>query len=656
MPKNTPPPKKPQNGSGNFKMPNKPSPWLILLAIVFAFTVISSLFSTGQTDITNNDIAYSEFRQNFEDAKYSAVKIRGEEVIGEFGEDIQDTANIIAGSSVSDLGFDNPPEGTKVEVISLERQRFWLSQLSGILPFLIIVGIVIFFMTRVSKNAGGPFSFGQSKAKLFDRRKKRTRFADVAGAYEAKEELMEIVDFLKNPKKYVKMGAKIPRGALLIGPPGTGKTLLARAVAGEANVPFMSISGSEFVEMFVGVGASRVRDLFEKAKKNAPAIIFIDEIDAVGRQRGGGGYGGGGHDEREQTLNQILTEMDGFDNDTSVIVMAATNRPDVLDKALLRPGRFDRRVIIDKPDVQAREEILKVHSKNKPMARNANLKDIAKITIGFSGADLENVMNEAAIFVARENRQKITHEDLSKSVEKVSIGPERKSKIIEPEEKEKVAFHETGHALVAQMLKGAHPVHKVTIVSRGATGGVTWYLPESESQLVTKSQFLDQICSALGGYAAEKYIYNDVSIGASSDLRKATSMARSMATRYGMSDLGPISFAESEDMAGYESFGVKNISDDYAKKIDDFVQKTVNDCLVTTMDVLKSNDKLLHDITEELLKKETLNKQEFIAFFKNVDFPSKKSPGVKIQSGDLKKFDGEEPKPKRRAPRRKKAE
>lgn len=607
--------KKPNNSP--LKMSKGPSPWIVLLGIVLFFTVLSNFLAPATTSEIE-EIPLSTLVENVQDKKYKEIEIKGEVITATPKEgDILQKAIMIPGESLTDLGVSPPPKGTVINAISLEKQLFWSKLLGDLLPIILIVGLIIFFMTRMSKNSGGPFSFGQSKAKTFDRRKKKTKFSDVAGAEEAKEDLIEVVDFLKNPKKYTKIGAKIPRGVLLIGSPGTGKTLLARAVAGEADVPFFSISGSEFVEMFVGVGASRVRDLFEKAKKSSPSIIFIDEVDAIGKQRGGGGFGGGGHDEREQTLNQILTEMDGFDNKTNVIVMAATNRPDVLDKALLRPGRFDRRVTIDRPDLKARKAILEVHSKNKPLAKDVDLTDIAKITVGFSGADLENLMNEAAILVAKENRTEITQNDVSVSVEKVSLGRERKSMVMKPEARRKTAYHETGHAMLAHLLPNADPVHKLSVVSRGMALGVTWTMPEEDQYSISRDKFLDEICVLLGGYSAEEIMFGQHETGVSDDLKKATQKARSMATRYGMAkELGPVSFADVEDHAGYEAFGSKGISEEYAKKIDEFVQKTVEDCLKKSMDILKKNKKLMEEIAEELLKVETLNKEEFEAFFK----------------------------------------
>ncbi len=606
-----------QKSPQNRKMPKRPSPWFIFIIIILVFMVLSSIFVPASENRTEEPISITAFLNKFKAGDYELVQIKGEDLIGTptGAKDKVDVTKRLQADSLADMGLNSPPEGTQVEIVSLESQRFWASLAGDILPFIVILGIIVFLMTRMSKGANGPFSFGKSKEKLFDRRRRKTKFEDVAGAHEAKEELVEIVDFLKNPKKYTKMGAKIPRGVLLVGPPGTGKTLLARAIAGEADVPFMSISGSEFVEMFVGVGASRVRDLFEKAKKNAPAIIFIDEIDAVGRQRGGSGFSGG-HDEREQTLNQILTEMDGFEKDNNVIVIAATNRPDVLDKALLRPGRFDRRIVIEKPDIKAREEILAVHSREKPLAKDIDFNQIARITVGFSGADLENLMNEAAILTARENRSLITQDDLSKSVEKVSLGPERKSMVMRKEQKQKTAYHEAGHAIMAYVLPHADPVHKVTIVSRGMALGVTWMMPEEDVYSKSKSKFLDEICVALGGFAAEVVIFGENETGVSNDLRQATFLARSMATRYGMSDLGPVSYADAEDHAGFEYMGLKGVSEEYATRIDAFVQKTMQECLQKSIEVVTLNRDILEAIVAELMKKETIDKKEFEAFFK----------------------------------------
>ncbi|MDP2625052.1 MAG: ATP-dependent zinc metalloprotease FtsH, partial [Candidatus Peregrinibacteria bacterium] len=439
-------------------------------------------------------------------------------------------------------------------------------------------------------------------------------FKDVAGAEEAKNELEEIVDFLKKPKKYTSMGAKIPRGVILIGPPGCGKTLLARAVAGEADVPFFNISGSEFVEMFVGVGASRVRDLFKRAKRNAPCIVFIDEIDAVGRQRGAGM--GGGHDEREQTLNQILTEMDGFEQETNVIVMAATNRPDVLDPALLRPGRFDRRVIVDRPDLKAREAILKVHARNKPLAKTVELNKIAQQTPGFSGADLENLLNEAAILAAKQAKKSISMKDLEESIEKVVMGPERKSRAMSPEEKKITAYHEVGHALSGHFSPGCDPVYKISIISRGMALGATWFVPAEDTHLNSRSKFQDEMASLMGGYVAEEMIFGEMTTGASNDLDKASTIARKLVNEYGMSTLGPIIYGEPnhEVFLGRDFGRVQNYSEKIAAQIDAEVETILGNAYVNSKKILEKHSKLLHEIAAELMKKETLTQKEFLAF------------------------------------------
>ncbi len=483
-----------------------------------------------------------------------------------------------------------------------------------VIPFLLIAGFIWFLMRQVQGSNNRAMSFGQSGAKLLEQsdRRKRITFADVAGVKEAKEELKEIVEFLRFPQKFFSLGARIPKGVLLLGPPGVGKTLVARAVAGEANVPFFHISGSEFVEMFVGVGASRVRDLFKKAKKNAPCIIFIDEIDAVGRQRGSGM--GGSHDEREQTLNQILVEMDGFENETNVIVIAATNRPDVLDPALLRPGRFDRQVILDQPDINDREEILNIHAKNKPLAKDVKIRAIAERTPGFSGADLANLVNEAAILAARRNMKEVGQLELISAIEKVMLGPERKSHLLTKKEKEIVAWHEAGHALVATVMEHADPVHKVSIVSRGRAGGFTMKLPSEDKNLHSKSEFLADIAVSLGGYATEQLIFNELTTGASNDLKVATSLARKLITSYGMSEtLGPMTFGESHEMIflGREISEQKNYSEKVAAKIDEEVSGVIDRAYKVAEEAIRKYRKQLTMIAEALIKQETLERDEF---------------------------------------------
>ena len=501
-----------------------------------------------------------------------------------------------------------------IEIESDTGFTYWFINLAPfIIPF-ILIGIFAWFLMRQMKGAGvQAMSFGQSKARIIlpTDKKQRVTFADVAGAKEAKEELTEVVDFLKNPKKFLDIGAKIPKGILLMGAPGTGKTLLARAVAGEAGVAFFSISGSEFVEMFVGIGASRVRDLFKMAKNTAPAIIFIDEIDAVGRVRGGGM--GGGNDEREQTLNQILVEMDGFEPNEKVIVMSATNRPDVLDPALLRPGRFDRRVTIDLPDRNDREAILKVHSKEKPFGEDVNLRTIAERTPGFSGADLSSLMNEGAILAARESRQKISQFDLIRSIEKVLMGPERKSHILSIKEKEITAYHEAGHALVSSVLPFADPVHKISIISRGRAAGYTLHLPFEDRRLQSKKEFLDDIAVSLGGYVTEKMIFHDLTTGPSNDLQVSTSLARDMVTKYGMSDkMGPVAL---EGEGGRPMFGRgvndKEYSDKINAEIDAEVYEIMNSNMKRAEKIITEHRKALDAIAKKLIETETIEREEF---------------------------------------------
>ncbi len=499
------------------------------------------------------------------------------------------------------------------------------SQWMGVLGSLILPLLFIIFLVVMAKGlqAGGSqaMSFGKSKAKLMLDNKVKIAFKDVAGIDEEKAELEEIVDFLKNGEKYIKLGAKIPKGVLLVGVPGTGKTLMAKAVAGEAGVPFFSISGSDFVEMFVGVGASRVRDLFEQAKKHQPCIIFIDEIDAVGRQRGAGL--GGGHDEREQTLNQLLVEMDGFDENTNIIVIAATNRPDILDNALLRPGRFDRQIVINRPDILGREQILMVHSKNKPLADEVDLKILAKRTPGFTGADLQNLLNEAALLAARHDKTKIYMEDLEEAIDKVMAGPEKKSRIISDEEKENTAFHEVGHALLSKLLKNCDPLHKVSIIPRGMALGITMTLPEKDHLTMTKAQLLDRITMTLGGRVAEELTYGPESIttGASNDLEKVTALARKMVTAYGMSEkMGNMAYGKSEEhvFMGRDFGHARDFSEEIAADIDKEVKKIVDDCYELAHKLLQENKDILEYIAKKLLEEETLDEKEFVVLMDKI--------------------------------------
>ncbi|MBP9771303.1 MAG: ATP-dependent zinc metalloprotease FtsH [Candidatus Pacebacteria bacterium] len=525
-------------------------------------------------------------------------------------------------------------QGVSIEVKQESGVWFWILNLAPILIPLIFIGFLVWMMTRQVKGAGmQAFSFGQSKARFFDPKdKQKVTFADVAGVKEAKEELLEIVDFLKSPKKFADIGARIPKGVLLMGSPGTGKTLLARAVAGEAGVPFFSISGSEFVEMFVGVGASRVRDLFQNVKRAAPAIIFIDEIDAVGRVRGTGV--GGGNDEREQTLNQILVEMDGFEPSEAVIVMAATNRPDVLDPALLRPGRFDRRVKLDLPDRSDREAILAIHARKKPLAEDVVLKTIAERTPGFSGADLQSLMNEAAILAARENRTKVAQFDLIRSIEKVLLGPERRSHILSDKEKKITAYHEAGHALVASVLSEADPVHKISIISRGHAAGYTLALPLEENRLFSSKAFLDRLAMTMGGYATEMLIFGDTTTGPSNDLQVATAIARDMVTRYGMSDVvGPVALVSDEGRSHVGGIYVegKEYSEHIASIVDREVARLVGEAKTRAHEAIVKHRGALDAIVSALIEKETLEQPEFEAILTAHGIPVKKDAGVETK-------------------------
>ncbi|KKP93626.1 MAG: ATP-dependent zinc metalloprotease FtsH [Candidatus Moranbacteria bacterium GW2011_GWD2_36_12] len=518
--------------------------------------------------------------------------------------------------SLSNYGVDK--DKIKEVAIDIKQESGTAAFFGGVfvpflLPFLLIGAFIWFMLRQAQRGNSQALSFGLSKARMTDPKdkNKRTTFADVAGAKEAKEELGEIVEFLKHPKKFISIGAKIPKGVLLLGSPGTGKTLMAKAVAGEAGVPFFNISGSEFVEMFVGVGASRVRDLFKQAKKAAPAIVFIDEIDAVGRHRGAGL--GGGHDEREQTLNQILVEMDGFEGTTSVIVIAATNRPDVLDPALLRPGRFDRRVVMDLPDINEREEILKIHMKNKPIEKEVNVRTLAERTSGFSGADLANLVNEAAILSVRRNKKTITENELKESIEKVILGPERRSKAINKKEKEIIAYHEAGHALVGAILPNADPIQKVSIIARGQAGGYTLSAPTEDKSLHSRAYFIDELATLLGGHVSEQMFMGDVTTGPSNDLQRATHMARAMVTRYGMSTLGPRTFGKKEEMVflGREISEERDYSDHTAEAIDAEVSRYISDAYKTAERILTEKEDILKKIVAELLEKETIERDEF---------------------------------------------
>ena len=588
--------------------------------VVFLFLVLSGimiLYSSPEKKPA--DIGLSDLVTEINNGQVKAITVEGNTLNIEKTDGGKAKASKEAESSLTETlaNYSVDKEKLKGVTVTIKKESgfgFWMAAiLPFLLPFLLISGFIWFMMRQAQRGNAQALSFGSSRARMLDPKdkKKRIMFKDVAGAEETKRELMEVVEFLKEPKKFLAMGAKIPKGVLLLGPPGTGKTLMAKAVAGEAGVPFFNISGSEFVEMFVGVGASRVRDLFKQAKKNAPSIVFIDEIDAVGRHRGAGL--GGGHDEREQTLNQILVEMDGFETDQSVIVIASTNRPDVLDPALLRPGRFDRRVTMDLPDINEREAILKIHVKGKPLAEDVNLRRLAERTPGFSGADLANLVNEGAILATRRDQKTIRQQELAESIEKVILGPERKSRTINPEEKKIVAYHEGGHALVGASLPHADPVQKVSIISRGHAGGYTLAVPSEDKMLHTKSHFLDELAVFLGGYASEKLIFGDLTTGPSNDLERATQMARSMVTRYGMSNLGARTFGKKEELVflGREMHENRDYSEETARAIDTEVSRLINEAFDRATNILTEKRATLDTIATTLLEKETLEKDEF---------------------------------------------
>ena len=600
---------------------SNPFSYLFIIAVIAAglTVVFQSEFSSNGKKV--EVIPLSQLLVKYENKELLKVEVKDQKITaeGRDGEHYESIKEPFSG--IKDLGFDDTANNTIVEVVDTTGEKFWMNVLIGAAPFILLVLLLMFISRRVGGGMGsenGPFGFGKSRAKVYDKTKNSTKFPDIAGADEAKEEVEEVVDFLKNPKKYQKAGATIPKGILLIGAPGTGKTLIARAIAGEADVPFFSVSGSEFVEMFVGVGASRVRDLFKTAKRNAPAIIFIDEIDAIGKQRGGSG-GSGGHDEREQTLNQILTEMDGFESDTSVIVIGATNRPDVLDKALLRPGRFDRRITVDLPDLKAREQILKVHIKTRKLAKAVDLKKIASKTVGFSGADLENIMNEATILSVKKGRHQIIQNDLEDSVEKVAMGPERKSRRITKKEREIIAHHEVGHALSGHFTENCEPVHKISIISRGGALGVTWFLPEKDTYLTSEQKFKDEMVSLHGGRVAEELIFGQTTTGASNDLERISKIARSMVMTYGMGDkkkLGPVVFSEkSKGFVGID-FHEKEYAQETAKLIDEEVKRLVLEAEDRCRAILEKHIDLLKQISGDLLKKESLGRSAFLNYFK----------------------------------------
>ena len=604
----------------------------VALYLLIIFVAISAIdFFSQQQQPKVQEMHYTDFMKQVEDGQVSKVVLVENVIKGTLSDGTEFKAvmpgfpyqedNLVDKLQAKniDIKAENPPE-----------PPWWSSLISSLLPIVLLAALWFFFMNQTQGGGGKMMSFGRSRAKVSGGDKVKVHFSDVAGADEAKQELEEVVEFLKHPKKYNELGAKIPKGVLLFGPPGTGKTLLAKAVAGEAGVPFFSISGSDFVEMFVGVGASRVRDLFDQAKKHAPCIVFIDEIDAVGRQRGAGL--GGGHDEREQTLNQMLVEMDGFAANEGIIIIAATNRPDILDPALLRPGRFDRQIVVDRPDVKGRLAILKVHIKGKPVDKNVDLEVLARRTPGFTGADLSNLVNEAALLAARRNKKCIFMSELEDSIERVMAGPERKSKVMSDKEKRLTAYHEGGHTLVGMLLPNADPVHKVTIIPRGRAGGYTLMLPKEDRSYATRGELLDKLKTLLAGRVAEEVVLKEISTGAQNDIQRATQMARSMIMEYGMSKhLGPIAFGDSSDhqvFLGRDLNNQRNYSEEVASDIDREVRKLITTAYEECRILLSDNIDKLHDIAAALMDKETLDAEELeeIVGFGNV---TKKEPAEK---------------------------
>lgn len=590
----------------NFKNRNFKNAGIYLLILIVIISILSSLFEPGSSV---RELTYSQFLSEVESNNVSSVTISGDNISGvlrneqKFSTYLPDDPELMSILRNKNIDIEAKPP---VEL------SWWMRILSSLLPMALIIGIWIFMMRQMQGGGNKVMSFGKSQAKLLGKETPRVTFADVAGVDEAKEELQEVIDFLKNPAKFKQLGAKIPKGILLYGPPGSGKTLLARAVAGEASVAFFSISGSDFVEMFVGVGASRVRDLFKQAKNNNPCIIFMDEIDAVGRHRGAGL--GGGHDEREQTLNQLLVEMDGFDQNIGVILIAATNRPDVLDPALLRPGRFDRRIVVDRPDLIGREQILNVHAKEKPLDKDVDLKVLARRTPGFVGSDLANLVNEAALLASRRGKKFITMQEFEASIDRVIAGPEKKSRIMNDKEKEIVAFHESGHALVAKLLPNCDPVHKVSIIPRGSAAlGYTLQLPTEDRFLISKSELMQRLSVLLGGRVAEEIIFKDITTGAQNDLERATKIARQMVTEFGMSEsIGPMTLGRKEHQVflGKDISEDRNYSDEIAFQIDKEVEKIIEDAYNKAKEILTKNNRKLKKVATTLLEKETLEGEE----------------------------------------------
>lgn len=630
----------------------------IFYLLIFLVIIGVVSFFNGSNQPTDN-ISYDKFVSYLEKGEVKSFSMQPDrgvfEVRGQF-KGVNKDKNFLTYIPSSDKiqeRIDKAVATSKVSYMPAKETSGWVTFFTSIIPFVIIFILFFFLLNQAQGGGSRVMSFGKSKAKLYNEEKKKARFRDVAGADEEKQELIEVVEFLKDPRKFSELGARIPKGVLLVGPPGTGKTLLARACAGEAGVPFFSISGSDFVEMFVGVGASRVRDLFETAKKNAPCIIFIDEIDAVGRQRGAGL--GGGHDEREQTLNQLLVEMDGFGANEGIIIIAATNRPDILDPALLRPGRFDRQITVDRPDVIGREAVLKVHARNKPLDEMVNLKSIAQRTPGFSGADLENLLNESALVAARRNKKKIEMDDIDEATDRVIAGPAKKSRVISEKERKIVAFHEGGHTVIGIVLEDAEIVHKVTIVPRGQAGGYAVMLPKEDRYFMTKPELLDKIVGLLGGRVAEEIVFGEASTGAHNDFQRATGIARKMVTEYGMSDkLGPIQFGQAQGgqvFLGRDLHNEQNYSDAIAYDIDLEMQRIIKECYEKAKRVLTENRDKLDLIATTLLEVETLDAEQIKHLIEKGHLPDrttsdtaakvelKKADDVKVNFGSIKEED-----------------
>jgi len=617
--------------------------------LIFLITVGIVNFITGEKQ-EKSEINYNQFIQAVNAGQVKEVTVQSEgltlkltgRLVDNAGAEKEFISRALFSEEFSKQLNDQLLKADKVKINEPQKDSIWLTFLTSIVPFIVIFILFFFLMNQAQGGGSKVMNFGKSRAKLYNEEKKKVTFDDVAGADEEKNELVEVVEFLKDPRKFAAVGARIPKGVLLTGPPGTGKTLLARAVAGEAGVPFFSISGSDFVEMFVGVGASRVRDLFETAKKNAPCIIFIDEIDAVGRHRGAGL--GGGHDEREQTLNQMLVEMDGFGANEGIIIIAATNRPDILDPALLRPGRFDRQIIVNRPDVKGREQILRVHARNKPIADNLPLEAIAKRTPGFTGADLENVLNEAALLTARKNKRLIDLEEIDEAIDRVIAGPEKKSRVVSEEERRLVAFHEAGHAVVGYHLENAEEVHKITIVPRGMAGGYTVMIPKEDRYFMTKSEMKDKICGLLGGRVAEEIVLNEISSGAHNDLQRVTDIARRMITEYGMSEkLGNLQYGHrsgGQVFLGRGDTGAEqNYSDAIALEIDQEMRRVVDEAYNRTKDLLNKHRDQLDLLAAVLLHRETVDKEIIDSLMETGKMPDGSTVDINIINVNIRAKD-----------------